>query len=77
MKNKLSAILLLCIIMSASCRKVYHNCECAYINEHEEADTLLISVRATNQAKAAKECARSELSIQEDEGFSVFCSLQR
>jgi hypothetical protein len=63
--------------MTASCRKVYHNCECAYINEYEEADTLLISVRAKNEKQASEECAKSELRIQEDEGFSVFCSLQR
>ena len=64
------------IIASTSCRKVYHNCECAYLNEYDEVDTLLISVRARNKTKAAEECGKSEIRIAKDEGFFVYCSLQ-
>lgn len=74
--NKLYTILLLAMLCATSCRKVYHNCECAYLDENNNADTLLISVRATNKTKAADACAQSELKIAEDEGFYVYCSLQ-
>lgn len=75
--NKLLIISAIVILASTtSCRKVYHNCECAYLNEYDEVDTLLISVRARNKTKASEECAKSEIRIAKDEGFFVYCSLQ-
>ncbi len=63
-------------IISSSCKKKYYNCECAYLDEYGQADTLLISVRATNPKKASKECAESEISIAKEHYFFVYCTLQ-
>ena len=63
-------------IAVSSCKKEYYNCECAYLDEYEQADTLLISVRATNRTKAAKECAESEINIAEEHNFFVYCALK-
>lgn len=63
-------------IISSSCKKKYYNCECAYLDEYEQADTLLISVRATNSKKAAKECAESEINIAKEHYFFVYCTLK-
>lgn len=63
-------------IISSSCKKKYYNCECSYLDEYEQADTLLISVRATNSKKAAKECAESEINIAAEHNFFVYCVLK-
>lgn len=65
------------ILLNTSCRKVYHNCECAFINADGQADNMLISVRAANQAKASKECSEAELRISANDGIDLFCTLQR
>lgn len=64
------------VMVASSCKKQYYNCECAYLDEYEQADTLLISVRATNTKKASKECAESEINIAEKHGFFVYCALK-
>ena len=77
MHRGITCILIASVIIAvSSCKKEYYNCECAYINEYEQADTLLISVRATNSKKAAKECAESEINIAEKHGFFVYCALK-
>ncbi|HEY9177858.1 MAG TPA: hypothetical protein VIN07_09220 [Flavipsychrobacter sp.] len=68
-------ILLAIVLTETSCRKQYYNCECAYLDEYEQADTLMISVRATNSKKASKECAESEINIAEEHRFFVYCRL--
>lgn len=64
------------ILALSSCKKEYYNCECTYLNEYEQADTMLISVRATNSTKAAKECAESEINIASEHAFFVYCALK-
>ncbi len=62
--------------ITTSCKKKYYNCECAYLDEYEQADTLLISVKATNTKKASKECAESEINIAKEHSFFVYCTLK-
>lgn len=77
MNNKyIIACLLLIILSTTACRKKYYNCECTYINEYDEADTMLLSVRATNSKKAKGECADAEIKVAIEEGFALFCKLQ-
>lgn len=65
------------MLLATSCRKRYYNCECAYLNEYDEVDTMLISVRTTNREKAAKGCADKEVDITYDEGYFLYCNLQQ
>ncbi len=77
MRRGVTCILIASVTIAvSSCKKEYYNCECAYINEYEQADTLLISVRASNSKKAAKECAESEINIAEEHSFFVYCALK-
>ena len=77
MRRGVTCILIAAVTIAvSSCKKEYYNCECAYINEYEQADTLLISVRATNRKKAAKECAESEVNIAAEHNFFVYCALK-
>ncbi|MBW7912138.1 MAG: hypothetical protein H3C54_00175 [Taibaiella sp.] len=77
MRRGVTCIFIASVFMAvSSCKKEYYNCECAYLNEYEQADTLLISVRATNSKKAAKECAESEINIAEKHDFFVYCTLR-
>lgn len=64
------------ILFLYSCKKQYYNCECAYLDEYEQADTVLLSVRTTNRTKAAKECAESEINIASEHAFFVYCTLK-
>jgi len=77
MRRGVTCILIAAITIAvSSCKKEYYNCECAYINEYEQADTLLISVRASNSKKAAKGCAESEINIAAEHNFFVYCALK-
>ncbi len=71
-------LVILCAILFAasSCKKQYYNCECTYLDEYDQADTLLISVRATNSKKASQECTESEINIAEEHYFFVYCRLK-
>lgn len=78
MKRSLHITVLLAtiLLLAASCRKRYYNCECAYLNENDEPDTMMLAVRAHNSTKAADLCAEKEIDITARYGYYLFCRLQ-
>lgn len=64
------------LLFASACKKQYYDCECTYLDEYDQPDTTLISVRATNSKNASRACAESEINIAEEHYFFLYCRLK-
>ena len=69
-------ILAITMLLTASCRKRYYDCNCAELTIYYTVDSFKTPVRARSREQAERKCREREINLSNTNGLgTLFCSV--
>lgn len=69
-------ILTIAVLLTASCRKRYYDCNCAELTIYYTVDSFKTPVRARNYEQAKRKCRDRELKLSNTNGLgTLYCTV--